>query len=631
MAQETESADERVELVESPPVGRSVSSGRRRRALAIALPVVALFALFLPAVLDARLTAAGRTRGGVLLFGKSARGMTRPELERQIGERGHELERERFGVTVARKRFEVDPGAVGVRVDAKASVRRVLEIGRAEGFFGSLAGYWKRRFSPVSPALAVSLDREKVERALAGFEAAALTDRPFSGGIALSGGAVRALSPHGGRMLDRKGSEAAIAAALASGAPRDVVLPVVSVGPPLPVAAAEEPARLARALLAGPITLRAVDPPATVTLASGELGPLLAAEPRDAGLRLVIDPAGLARALERYKGNIERDATNAKFVIDAKGVIGIEPSQNGIRFDLARLPAALEAAAARPDRSSELPLLAEPTPKLTTQAAQGLGIRGLVSSFTTRHPCCERRVENIHRIADLLDGTVVLPGQTVSVNELVGPRTEKNGFVPAPTIEEGEMVDSVGGGISQFATTFFNALFHGGYDIVERQPHSYWFPRYPMGHEATLSWPKPDIIFKNDTEAGMLIKTAYTQKSITVTIYGDNGGRKVTSSVSGRKEVVPAPLEILPNPKVSPDKERVKEPGSVGWSVIASRLVTFSDGTTKEERRKVTYKARPRRIEVHPCRIPEGEKGYTGEICPEPEGVTELPDAGSPG
>jgi hypothetical protein len=53
--------------------------------------------------------------------------------------------------------------------------------------------------------------------------------------------------------------------------------------------------------------------------------------------------------------------------------------------------------------------------------------------------------------------------------------------------------------------------------------------------------------------------------------------------------------------------------------LIASRTVRFADGTNKEERRKVTYKPKPRRIEVHPCKIPKGEPGATGERCPEPE------------
>jgi hypothetical protein len=148
-----------------------------------------------------------------------------------------------------------------------------------------------------------------------------------------------------------------------------------------------------------------------------------------------------------------------------------------------------------------------------------------------------------------------------------------------------------------------------------------------MGHEATLSWPKPDIIFKNDTAAGMVFKTSYTGTSITVKIYGDNGGRKVRAEVSGRKNVVEPAVEIVPNPHVSPDEEKVKEPGSVGWSVIVSRILTFPDGTTREDKRRVTYKPRPKRVEVHPCRIPKGEKGYTGERCPEPEDVLEVPEA----
>jgi vancomycin resistance protein YoaR len=233
-------------------------------------------------------------------------------------------------------------------------------------------------------------------------------------------------------------------------------------------------------------------------------------------------------------------------------------------------------------------------------------------------------VENIHRIADLLDGLLVKPGETVSVNAVVGPRTKKNGFVPAPTIEEGEMVETIGGGISQFATTLFNALFYGGYDIIERQPHSYWFTRYPMGHEATLSYPKPDLVFRNDTAAGMLFDTSYTEKSITVRIFGDNGGRKVKAEVSPRKDIVQPPIEIIPNPQISPDKEHVLQAGMIGWSVIVGRVLTFPDGSQKEERRKVTYKPKARRVEVHPCRVPRGEKGYTGEPCPVP---TEAPDA----
>jgi vancomycin resistance protein YoaR len=140
-----------------------------------------------------------------------------------------------------------------------------------------------------------------------------------------------------------------------------------------------------------------------------------------------------------------------------------------------------------------------------------------------------------------------------------------------------------------------------------------------MGHEATLSYPKPDVVFRNDTQAGMLFDTRYTKTSITVRIFGDNGGRKVEAKVSSRQNIVQPSLEIIPNPQVPPDKEHTVQAGMIGWSVIVARILRFPDGTKKEEKRKVTYKPKARRVEVHPCRVPEGEKGYTGERCPEPE------------
>jgi len=191
--------------------------------------------------------------------------------------------------------------------------------------------------------------------------------------------------------------------------------------------------------------------------------------------------------------------------------------------------------------------------------------------------------------------------------------------VPAPTIEEGEMVDTIGGGISQFATTMFNAVFHGGYDIIERQPHTYYFARYPMGHEATLSYPKPDLIFRNDTEAGLLIKCEYGKTFIRVKLYGDNGGRKVRAKVSRRTNIKEPPVELIANPELDPDEEKVKEAGALGWTVVVARVITFADGSKREEKRRVVYNPRVRRVEVHPCRIPEGEEGYTGEDCPDPE------------
>jgi vancomycin resistance protein YoaR len=622
----TESVAERTSVPER--LGKRVrafvrKSSRRQRSALFAIAFVILG--MLPGVLS-ELVETTEVLAGVGAAGLDVSHLDARALERALQKRASELEARTLGVRLSGRAFALEPRAVGFRVDVSKTAERALAAGREGGLFSRLAGVYARWFSPRDVELAYALDVAAVAMRFGSFAETAIADRAFGGGIRLQGTKVEALKPRAGRKLDAAGAERVLRRALVAAEPGLVELPVVAVPAPLPENAAEEPARRASKLVAGPITLVASEPAARVVLSPERIGTVLSTVARPPKLDLLFSPEAVAALLEETRKALELDAIDAKIEIDDKEKVSVVPSRTGLRIDLSRMAEVLVAAAERPDRTGELPLLHEPKPALSTEDAEHLSIKGLVSSFTTRHPCCEKRVANIHRIADIMNGRVVRPGETVSVNAIVGPRTLKAGFVPAPTIEEGEMVDSIGGGISQFATTFFNALFHGGYEIVERQPHSYWFPRYPMGHEATLSWPKPDIIFKNDTAAGMVFKTSYTGTSITVKIYGDNGGRKVRAQVSGRQNVIEPVVEILPNAHVPPDEEKVKEPGSVGWSVIVARVLTFPDGTTREDKRRVTYKPRPKRIEVHPCRIPKGEKGYTGERCPEPEDVEEIPE-----
>lgn len=151
--------------------------------------------------------------------------------------------------------------------------------------------------------------------------------------------------------------------------------------------------------------------------------------------------------------------------------------------------------------------------------ANGIDVTEPVAEFTTSHACCENRVVNIQTIADALTGKYLVPGETLSLNEFVGPRTREKGYLPAGAIRGGHMTDEVGGGVSQFVTTMFNAAFYGGLDLDEYQSHSVYFGRYPFGREATLSIPGPDLVMTNNTDYPVLIWPTYTPTSITVTLY----------------------------------------------------------------------------------------------------------------
>lgn len=171
------------------------------------------------------------------------------------------------------------------------------------------------------------------------------------------------------------------------------------------------------------------------------------------------------------------------------------------------------------------------TPPVRTEAQ-------FLPGFTTRHDCCEARVTNIHVMADRLNGMVVQPGEVFSLNERVGPRSEAAGYVPAGILLDGDPYCcdhplNIGGGTSQVATTLYNAVFRNGFEIISHRPHSRYLSRYPLGIEATLGYPSPDIVFRNDTFTPLTILASYTGTSITFDLLGDDLGRTTSWNVDG--------------------------------------------------------------------------------------------------
>jgi hypothetical protein len=105
----------------------------------------------------------------------------------------------------------------------------------------------------------------------------------------------------------------------------------------------------------------------------------------------------------------------------------------------------------------------------------------------------------------------------------MGERTAARGFVLAPMIQAGKLVDAVGGGVSQVATTFYNAAFFAGLELIEHTPHEFYISRYPMGREATVSWGAGAIF---GTTAGGYSPGRRRDTSITVRFTGQLGRRR---------------------------------------------------------------------------------------------------------
>jgi vancomycin resistance protein YoaR len=220
------------------------------------------------------------------------------------------------------------------------------------------------------------------------------------------------------------------------------------------------------------------------------------------------------------------DKGDASFASTQVGV-SVIPGVGGREVKVEPALAALRQAVQDGHLDVELPVVTT-QPEVGTAALEG--VDQLIGSFTTHYICCQPRVTNIRRIAQLIDGSMIAPRATFSLNQAAGRRTAENGFVSAPAIADGELVQQFGGGVSQFSTTLFNATWFAGLPILQHQPHSKYIARYPPGREATLDYDTIDQVIKNDTKAPVVIRTATTDTSVTVALYGHTGRRVVTST-----------------------------------------------------------------------------------------------------
>jgi len=218
--------------------------------------------------------------------------------------------------------------------------------------------------------------------------------------------------------------------------------------------------------------------------------------------------------------------------------------------------------------------LVETQPKLTTAAAKEMGISDRISSYTTTYAgSSSARVNNVHKLAKALDMKLVPPGGVFSFNGAAGERTAAKGYQEAPAIVDGKLVPQLGGGVCQVGTTFFNAVFFSGLPVVERRNHSFYISHYPKGRDATVSWGGPDFKFKNDTKGWILIRTATTSSSLTISLYGTDPGYEVEYKTGDFTNVVPHKVDVIKDPKLKKGMRIVEDGGVDGCRVTVTRTV----------------------------------------------------------
>lgn len=613
-----------------PPEHRRPAETRRAALalLAVVFLVVAIYVIF-------RLGSQGQILGSVLVLDVEIGGMSAPIAADTLSDLEERLANLPATVTVEGSPTDILPVQTGFDLDETAIVTEAMEIGRSPNPVSNLFWWMSHLFSSEVVAPQAALDPKALEEVLDGLDETVIGEPPFEGSVSLQDGEVVAEYPRPGRRIDRREADRRLVAGFLTleGAPVD--LPVNQEQPTLAPADVDAAVAEAELMLSSPVVLSAENG-TSLTFDVDDLQTAFVATIIDEppAIDLGFDVEVVETRLAEVRPDFELPPVDAHFEIDGYEVV-IVPGRNGTLLDAEETADVLADAARTTTRQAELPLQEGAEPETTTDDLEALGIRHLVSQFTTYYDCCAPRVTNIHLIADKVDGVIMTPGQTFSLNDYVGRRTAEEGYLEAGTIVAGEIVDTVGGGVSQFATTFYNAVFWGGYEDLEHDPHSFYFSRYPEGIEATISWPLPDLVFRNDDESGILIRTTYTDTSITVQFYGDNEGRILVGEQSGgdmgvgvvaegdpgAKEVrgdrsdrydfrdPPEPL-YRPNPDLDVDESDTVQEADEGWSVLVTRTITINGEVVTQEW-PVRYLPQQEIIEVHPCKVPG-----TDQTCP---------------
>jgi vancomycin resistance protein YoaR len=469
----------------------------------------------------------GKVLRDVALAGRPVGGMSRAELAAFVDDLAGRYDRANIEVQAPDGGFRARADELGVAVDRARTVAQAMTVGRRDSLPARLVGWARHLVTGDRRAHTVlQLDEQAVARVVAERDPARVL--PTEPSIAEREGRLVGVEGRPGSQIDPVSLGLSLSGADLSRDPVLVTAGRAPIPPRFPVQEAERLAAEAEALANGGFKLKAG--PQEVAVPAEVFRHWVKAMPAEDGLRLVAETAPIGDDLAKLFPKPVVPPADAGFAVNGASVV-VTPAKSGSGCCGPGAVDLIAQAVTDPGRRPVTLPLREIPARRNEAAVRRLAIVERVATFTTSHAGGEPRVQNIHRMADLVRGTVIEPGQTFSINNTVGPRTRDKGFVEAPIIGPGtRFTDEVGGGVSQFATTLFNAAFFAGLEIPEYQMHGLYISRYPYGREATLSYPRPDLKVRNNSPYGVLVWPTYSGTSITVSLYSTKWVEEVTQS-----------------------------------------------------------------------------------------------------
>ncbi|HSL63835.1 MAG TPA: VanW family protein [Gaiellaceae bacterium] len=536
----------------------------------------------------------GRLAEGVTIAGIDVGGMTAAAARAELRQRAASVEAVPVAFSAGNESWELTPRQLGVKVDWAAAV----DAARREGDgFGPIRGIRRlqTRFfgEDIAPPVRVydAALRHHVQRI-----ATAVAQAPREAAVVLRGLRPEVVPAQVGRSLDVRAAEATVVRSLAAFARGPVGLPVRIERPKATAAELRPVAAQVRVALSAPVRLALGE--TRWRLPRWRIAQLLLLPSGGAAELAVGGPAAEAW-LERLATRVDRPARDATFVGNDDGAVSVVPARPGVELDAAATAERLLEAALSPTRRLARVAVATAAPTFSTAEAEALGITTVLTSFSTPYSGTADRIQNLRLAVSLLDGARIAPGATFSFNERVGERTLERGFRPAPVIIGNKYEEGVGGGVSQVATTVFNAAWEAGLPIAERAPHALYISRYPLGRDATVNYPNLDLKFSNDTGRWIVLRAGAGGSGIWVSLYGADTGRRVASAAGALKETGAPKTEFEKDATMLEGQTVVEFAGEPSRSVSVERVVYDRDGDVlRRETWTTNYRSEPKLVRV---------------------------------
>ena len=559
------------------PAGRGWDTPGVKVGLVIAAGAVLLLVGYLVLAAQSGSTA----RGGTVVAGVDISGLSEAEAAAKVEDALNPAVRKRIHVDALGQKFVIRPAKLGVLVDGEASVAPAY--GRTWNPVTLVTGMFGGQELPLQIDVDESVIRNEV-RSIAD----AIDVAPIEPQISVRNGRPVVMAGEAGRTLDVDATTAAVVAALPL--PRTPVEAMVTKSSPaIDEGVVKQAEDFIAAATSGPITVQADS--VTAEIGPKTIGRALTVTLDESGFTPTLDGEILHEAIADQLAAIEDPGSDATFRIK-NGKSRVVKSKVGRGVSDDELAQKVATVLANPAGQREVAVsvgLREPA--LTTEQAEQLGVVEKLSSFTQNFPYAAYRVQNIGEAASRVNGTLLMPGETFSMNDVIKERTEENGYTVGFVVGEGGVFDEqLGGGVSAATTTVWTGAFFAGLERVFTQAHSIYISRYQPGLEATVAWGIFDMKFRNDTPNAVFITTSMSNTSMTVSFWGTKQYDEIDAEF-GPKTNTRKFATIYDD-----SKDCLGQEGVDGFTITVDR-VFYKDGKeVKREPITTTYKAAPKVI-----------------------------------